>query len=232
MPKRKRTIGSVSRRLNLIYGLIDPSDRLIHYVGLSSRGLERPREHRHAAKSDGVDCVKWIRELQSKGLDYEITVLEALENDSSLSAAERWWIAYGRACGWPLTNCTDGGEYSRRFRKPGFGVSDEDLQQARLVNFCNHAYKNGRGEMALAMAQRCLSAELFEWFKATVMEHYLNFSNGLPPRLVCPCGQEELLFDNVSLTEAVERMNAHLRAMSQLRNAEVSLKRQWMLHLS
>jgi len=28
----------------------------------------------------------------------------------TLSSSERWWIAYGRVCGWPLTNLTDGGE--------------------------------------------------------------------------------------------------------------------------
>ena len=120
----------------------------------------------------------------------------------------------------------------RRLRKPGFGISDEDLQQARLVNFCNLVYKNGEVEAALEMAQRCLSEDLFDWFRAAVMEHCLDFSDGLPPRLVCPCGQAELLFDDVSLTDAVERMNAHIRAMSQLRNAEASRKRQWMLHLS
>jgi hypothetical protein len=29
---------------------------------------------------------------------------------ADLNTAERWWIAFGRACGWPLTNSTDGGQ--------------------------------------------------------------------------------------------------------------------------
>ena len=214
----------------LIYGLIDPRMRMIFYVGLSSSGLSRPKDHRRESAPDTC-CRHWVRSLQRQGLDYEITVLEEFRNDAQLSAAERWWIAYGRACGWPLTNRTRGGEYSRRFRKPGFGVSDEDLRQARFVNFCNIVFKNGEVAKALEKAQQWLSVELFEWFKATVMDHYLDFCDGVPPRLVCPCGQTEFLFNEASVTGAIDRMNAHLREMSRLRTEEASLKRQWMLHL-
>jgi hypothetical protein len=36
-------------------------------------------------------------------------VLEVLGDIVALSEAERWWIAYGRCCGWPLTNIMSGG---------------------------------------------------------------------------------------------------------------------------
>jgi hypothetical protein len=36
-------------------------------------------------------------------------VLEVVAAATELAEAERWWIAFGRACGWPLTNHTDGG---------------------------------------------------------------------------------------------------------------------------
>jgi hypothetical protein len=219
-----------SRRSSfLVYGLIDPRTRLIFYIGLSSSALHRPKQHRRRSNSG---CRDVVHELQKLGLDYEIAVLEEVRAESELPATERWWIAYGRACGWPLTNCTRGGEFHRNFRKPGFGVSDEDFQQARFVNFCNTVRKNGEVTTALETAQRCLSAELFEWFRATVMEHRLDFCIGVPPRLVCSCGQAELLTDDAALPAAVERMNAHLREMARLRNDEASKKRQWMLHLS
>jgi hypothetical protein len=42
------------------------------------------------------------------GLTYEIVTLEVVADAPELAKAERWWIAFGRACGWPLTNITDG----------------------------------------------------------------------------------------------------------------------------
>ena len=214
---------------NLIYGLIDPRDHLIYYVGLSSRGMRRPREHR---KNPDFDCGKWIKQLQAAGLDYEIVVLEVLPDDSKLSVTERWWIAYGKCCGWPLTNLTRGGEYDRHFRMPGIGVSPEDIQQASIVNFCKLYYKNHGVEPALEIAKRGLSKELFEWFKAVVIDHCLAMSSELPPHLICPCGQVELFFDGDSLGEAVKRMIAHIAEMQHCRNTEASQKRRWMLHLS
>ncbi len=92
---------------NLIYGLIDPRSRLIRYVGLSSIGMRRPRQHRSG--SHNAHCNNWIKALHKLGLDYEIVVLEVLEEQGDLGQAERWWIAYGRACDWPLMNLTAGG---------------------------------------------------------------------------------------------------------------------------
>lgn len=215
----------------LIYGLIDPRTRLIFYIGLSSTGMSRPKSHRRPS-TQGSRCRDYVRALQKDGFDYEITVLEEVRNPTELPLSERRWIAYGKACGWPLTNATAGGEHGFRFRMPGIGVSDDDLRQARFVNLFNIACKHGEVVWALETAERLLSAELFEWFKATAVEHHLDFCCGLPPRLVCPCGQAEPLCDGVPLTEAVERMNGHLREMTKLRNSEASRERQWMLHLS
>lgn len=96
----------------LIYGLIDPRSRLIRYVGLSSSGLQRPKAHRRRSCPDSY-CRRWVRSLQSLGLDYEIVVLEVVDNVSRLDKAERWWIAFGLALGWPLTNCMLGGYPSK-----------------------------------------------------------------------------------------------------------------------
>ena len=72
-----------------------------------------------AANSVGPYCENWIRALLANGLDYEIAVLDVSSYKDALSTLERFWIAYGRACGWPLTNATDGGDG----RSPGYQVS-------------------------------------------------------------------------------------------------------------
>jgi hypothetical protein len=96
---------------NLIYGLVDPRTALIRYVGMSSSGMLRPRMHRYPSCPDTY-CRRWVKSLQQEGLIYQIVVLETLKDGVTLPEAERWWIAYGRACGWPLTNLIGGGYIS------------------------------------------------------------------------------------------------------------------------
>ena len=97
----------------LIYGLIDPRTRLVRYVGKSTNGMRRPKDHRQPSRvrlQTHVAC--WVRSLLAQGLDYEIVVLETCTAEAPLFDSERWWVAFGRACGWPLTNLTDGGDGS------------------------------------------------------------------------------------------------------------------------
>lgn len=94
----------------LIYGLVDPRTKLVRYVGKSSSGLTRPRSHLCPSNlAHRTYSARWIKSLLALGLRYEIVVLETPHKEI-LSDTERWWIAYGRASGWPLTNLTDGGE--------------------------------------------------------------------------------------------------------------------------
>jgi hypothetical protein len=130
---------------NLIYGLIDPRTRLIRYVGLSSTGMKRPQDHRRSSCPDTY-CRRWVRKLQSRGLDYKITVLEVVKDIVDLRGAERWWIAYGRACGWPLTNLTDGG-----------GPSEAALAERRRRNKESALVKAKAAEEARAERQRQLA---------------------------------------------------------------------------
>jgi len=94
----------------LIYGLVDPRTRLIRYVGKSTSGLRRPRGHRNPSNQKATYSARWVEALRREGLTYTIVVLEEQAFGLSLDIAEQWWIAYGRASGWPLTNLTDGGE--------------------------------------------------------------------------------------------------------------------------
>lgn len=96
----------------LIYGLTDPRTGEVRYIGKSSSGMERPRQHgqpRYLKKSRNYK-VNWIRGLLSLGLCYGIVTLEECASADALCDRERWWIAFARAWGLSLTNLTDGGE--------------------------------------------------------------------------------------------------------------------------
>ena len=68
-------------------------------------------EHRGGAGKQR-HCCAWERALIGKGLCCEATVIEERQTNEEACERERWWIAYGRRWGWPLTNHTDGGEGS------------------------------------------------------------------------------------------------------------------------
>lgn len=96
----------------IIYGLTDPRTGLVRYIGKSQRGMERPLNHGQPRYLIGDRSYKgnWIRSLRALGLEHGIVVIEECSAPDVLPDRERWWIAFARAWGLPLTNLTDGGE--------------------------------------------------------------------------------------------------------------------------
>ncbi len=95
-----------------IYALIDPRTRLVRYVGKTTKGLRRVKEHGQPWRLKLHDrCAKWLRHLVKHGFVYEHTVLQYSDSEN-LDTDERWWITYGKLSKWPLTNLTEGGEGS------------------------------------------------------------------------------------------------------------------------
>lgn len=108
----------------LVYGLVDPHTLGVRYIGKSTSGLNRPKQHR--AKSslrDRTHRAHWILSLKNQGLDYVIAVLEETTLER-LEESERWWIAYGRLSNWELTNLTEGGDGT---------VGYKHTEQTRLI---------------------------------------------------------------------------------------------------
>jgi hypothetical protein len=129
----------------LIYGLVDPRTLMIRYIGQSVKGLARPRQHRN--RSGGYSSYKtnWIKELRSLGLDFNIVILEFVEdgNKDAICKAEQWWISYGKLSSWPLTNLTDGGDTCI-----GRVLSEETknkIRNSRKIFLKTGTYKNTAG---------------------------------------------------------------------------------------
>jgi hypothetical protein len=167
-------VQSPNAAINLIYGLIDPRTRLIRYVGLTSRGARRPKEHGRLSCPDTY-CRRWIRELQKLGLDYEITVLEVLTNTDQLNQAERWWIAFGRACGWPLTNLTNGGGLSeealiKKGQRPQFRKAEKERQARRGKKRFKAEWKIGQSERRFHLYSILLTPAEFELREAEMKQ--------------------------------------------------------------
>lgn len=94
----------------LVYALVDPRTEHIRYVGLSTRGLERPQEHfKKPLKNDHSHRANWLRGLLLAGLKPTIKVIEYCGSETYLSESEEGWISLLKQMGCPLTNHKSGG---------------------------------------------------------------------------------------------------------------------------
>ena len=122
----------------LIYGLIDPRNGELRYVGQSLRGLIRPKERHYA------HCWSWEENLLKENLKPTIVILEELSEESQLNDAEISWIALKRSEGVRLTNMTDGGE----------GVKNPPLEVREKQRIANLGNKNGLGHKYVMSEER------------------------------------------------------------------------------
>ncbi len=94
----------------IIYGLVDPRNGQLRYIGKSTSGLRRPQEHSHPSRlKKNTHKINWILQLRSLGLKPIITVLQEFGETDILYQAEHFGISYFRQLGMPLTNLADGG---------------------------------------------------------------------------------------------------------------------------
>lgn len=94
-----------------IYGLFDPRDERLRYVGQTTKALRARlacylvpsslKEHRHV--------VRWVKGLVDQGLQPDIRRLDVAFDREELDRLERGWIARCRAFGYALTNHSAGG---------------------------------------------------------------------------------------------------------------------------
>lgn len=92
-----------------IYGLWDPRDISLRYIGKTIR--PKARLHRHLVDYDRgkiTHCSTWVKGLLNDGLEPLMEILEEC-TEETWREAERGWIADGRNIGLRLTNMVDGG---------------------------------------------------------------------------------------------------------------------------
>lgn len=112
-----------------IYGLIDPSDGVVRYVGKSYTGMVRPKTHLMPSRlAERSHKAHWIRSVLSLGRRPAIVILEELEQPEGLNEAECFYISYLNWLGCRLTNATIGGDGA-----PGHRASAETRAKMSAV---------------------------------------------------------------------------------------------------
>ena len=85
-----------------IYGLIDPRDNLVHYVGLTGLAPTR-RLADHLQDHIGAKA-EWLTDLLDSAFMPTFVVLQKADDLEQAHLRESWWISTGEMLGWPLTN--------------------------------------------------------------------------------------------------------------------------------
>lgn len=121
-------------KTTFIYGLFDPRNYSLRYIGKSDNPDLRLKQHikesKCSKKHERYVC-NWIRQLLSEGLEPSIEILEEVPIDS-WEETESAWIAECRKFRLDITNLTDGGDCppSRKGKKLSEGHKDILRQSA------------------------------------------------------------------------------------------------------
>lgn len=89
-----------------IYGLYDPTNGALCYIGKANCAAKRLRSHLRDCQTRNTPVYQWMRDLSARGLTPKIQVLEEGDNWQEI---ERRWIDDARWSGVELLNVAAGG---------------------------------------------------------------------------------------------------------------------------
>lgn len=164
---RIRAVGSVSEKTTYIYGLIDPRNQQLRYVGKTV--LEPPKRlsvHQWRARKEPHKrhSMAWLLGLDRAGLSAEIFVIEEVPAGADWVAAEQFWIGYFRMIGADLCNHTTGGEGQTGYKQPPEVIAKRIRRGPDHHCFGKPQHPNARA--ALRFAGERLRADPERWKSA------------------------------------------------------------------
>lgn len=117
MRKNASLIHSIEKPIKdiFIYGLCDPDTNELKYIGLSTVGFKRLKDHyetcyKLSKKSTLTNVKIWIKTLKQQNKIFKPIYLEYFDIDSiHVDEAEKFWISYFRSIGSALLNMDSGG---------------------------------------------------------------------------------------------------------------------------
>lgn len=111
-----------------IYGLSDPRNDIIRYVGKTSNVERRLRAH--LKRSGCKYCYAWLTKMNNDGISPSVTILETLSDNDDWASAEKKWIKHFKEQGNKLTNLTEGGEGWASLGRLGKKNSPEHIRKS------------------------------------------------------------------------------------------------------
>jgi predicted GIY-YIG superfamily endonuclease len=103
--------------LHFVYELIDPRTNAVGYVGITDNPNRRFLAHLGDTETNHRKQ-RWMRQLQSEGLEPRMRILEVLETKEEALEREKHWIQYHIRQGAQLTNIMNAARARKRLSKP------------------------------------------------------------------------------------------------------------------
>lgn len=122
----------------IIYALVDPRTGRHRYIGKSSSGMLRPRQHADLAKTERTHKGYWIQSLLRVGARPRIIVLEQTTKEL-LNEREIWWINNYRSRNQRLLNIQLGGDNFDVSCVKEAGYRPPFMTSAERIAFDTHA---------------------------------------------------------------------------------------------
>lgn len=174
----------------LIYALCDPRTDETRYIGQSSSGLNRPKDHMKPShlKSGNTHKINWINEVLRAGFVPYIKTVEELLDPEDLDKAEIFWIYQFRALGERLTNRNNGGNGNR-----GYKPTEETKQKLSIANTGKKLSQETRSRISLAGKGRVKTEE--ERRKLSVANTGKKLSQEMVAKLIAANTGKHLSFE-------------------------------------
>ncbi len=134
-----------------IYGLYDPRDLQLRYIGKADNPNNRLSGHIKEAKRQrrNSHLYNWMRVLLGQGLKPILVILEQCDQ-WDWQNAERFWIALAKRIGTKLTNWTEGGDGVSSFTNKGRVLSQEHKENLRRANTGKRKTDEHRMKLSIA----------------------------------------------------------------------------------
>lgn len=175
----------------LIYALQDPRNGEIRYIGRSSSGLNRPRQHLcpsvyNKEVQKNYPVYNWVRKLDKMGMRAEIIVIQSFVEitNEELDNCEIYWISEFKKKGSPLLNLGIGGggcrgvKWSEETRKKLSNRKHKPLTAEQLERK-SKAIKESRKHMDMQDFARKVSEGTKKWWTTLDAEKRANCSRNV-----------------------------------------------------
>ncbi len=133
-----------------IYALCEPNSEIIRYIGLSTRGFKRIKDHWRSGYDKNpkklTKCKSWIRGIRLKKEIFNVIYLEYFDNDGNhVDKAEIKYIKQYKDLGYDIINHTDGGRKDFHYRTdisiPKHIVNTSPEARKRSSDIANNMWK-------------------------------------------------------------------------------------------
>lgn len=114
-----------------IYGLVDPTNNQLKYIGKSVNPKNRFRKHLQECRKKVTYKDRWLNKLLQKNIKPELLIIDVV-NESNWVFWEKHYIAYFKKIGCELTNTTEGGDNPPN--RIGKKRTKEEIEKIRKSN--------------------------------------------------------------------------------------------------